>query len=339
MSKPLVIHLEPVRYSHKLWVELEEFAEVELIGEYSREEFIKDLHGKYANIVAMGRGYLSGQKVGMFNEELISHFPSSLKYIAHQGTGYDQIDVEALTKRGIQLSNCPNITTNSTADTNIFLMLGAMRNFEAGRQNLIAGKWPNGGLGAGVEVGYAPSRKVLGIIGMGDIGRAVRDRAESFGFEKIVYYNRSKLSPELEKHCEYATTLEELVSVSDVISINCPLNTTTYHLIDDSLIYKMKDGVVIVNTARGAVINEHDMIKHLKTGKIGAAGLDVFENEPVPSKELLDMPSVLALPHMGTHTVQAFSDMESWTIQNIRSALLTGKVQTIVPEQNTVIFN
>ena len=339
MSKPLVIHLEPVRYSQQLWVDIEEIAKVELIGEYSREEFIKDLHGKYANIVAMGRGYLSGQKVGMFDEELISHFPPSLKYIAHQGTGYDQIDIEALTKRGIQVSNCPNITTNSTADTNIFLMLGAMRNFEAGRQNLIAGKWPTGGLGAGVEVGYAPSRKVLGIIGMGDIGRAVRDRAESFGFEKIVYYNRSKLSPELEKQCEYASTLEELVSVSDVISINCPLNRSTYHLIDDSLISKMKDGVVIVNTARGAVIHEQDMIKHLKTGKIGAAGLDVFENEPVPSKELLDIPSVLALPHMGTHTVQAFSDMESWTIHNIRSALLTGKVQTIVPEQKNTKFN
>ena len=339
MPKPLVVHLEPVRYSHHLWRELEEIAEVELVGDYSREEFIKDLHGKYANVVAIGRGYLTGQKVGMFDEELISHFPSSLKYIAHQGTGYDQIDVDELNKRGIQLSNCPDIVTKSTADTNIFLMLGAMRNFEAGRRNLIAGKWPAGGLGAGVEAGWAPSRKFLGILGMGNIGRAVRDRAVSFGFEKIVYYSRSKLTPELEKDCEYVASLEELVAVSDVLSINCPLNKSTYHLINDSLISKMKDGVIIVNTARGAVIDEQDIIKHLKTGKIGAAGLDVFENEPVPRKDLLDLPNVMALPHMGTHTVQAFSDFENWTIENIRSGLSTGKVRTIVQEQQNTTFN
>ena len=101
----------------------------------------------------------------------------------------------------------------------------------------------------------------------------------------------------------------------------------------------MKDGVIIVNTARGAVIDEQDMIKHLKTGKIGAAGLDVFENEPVPRKDLLDLPNVMALPHMGTHTVQAFSDFENWTIENIRSGLSTGKVRTIVQEQQNTTFN
>lgn len=338
MPKSLFLHIDPIRYGQQPWVAFEEIAEVVHIGEYSREQFIEDLHGKFANVVAIARGYLTGQKVGRFDEELISHFPPSLKFIAHQGAGYDQVDVEPLTRRGIQLSNCPDIVSKSTADTNIFLMLGAMRNFEAGRQNLMAGKWLAGGFGAGVKEGWNPLRKVLGIVGMGGIGRAVRDRAEPFEFEKIVYYNRSKLSPEFEKDSEYTSSLEELVSISDVISINCPLNSSSRHLINDSIISKMKDGVIIVNTSRGAIIDEVDLIKHLKSGKNGAAGLDVFETEPIPPKELLDMPNVLALPHLGTHAVQTVFDMESWVTRNIRSGLLTGLVLSIVPEQKGVKF-
>lgn len=333
MSKPLILHLDPIRYGEEAWKEFEQIAEVVHIGEYTREQFIQDLHGKYSNVQGIGRGYLTGKKVGRFDEDLAKHFPQSLKFISHQGAGYDQCDVEPLSKRGIQLSNCPNIVNNSTADTHIFLMLGAMRNFNAGRKALENGEWPVGGFGAGVKEGWNPSGKVLGIIGMGGIGRAVRDRASVFGFEKIVYYNRSKLSTELEKNSVYIETIEELVKIVDVISLNVPLNSSTYHLINDELITKMKDGVIIVNTARGSVIDEESLIKHLKSGKVGAAGLDVFEEEPNPPTELLGLSNVISLPHMGTHAIQTVMEMEKWVVENLKSGLTNGKLLTIVPEQ------
>ncbi|EGV65132.1 NAD-binding D-mandelate dehydrogenase [Yamadazyma tenuis] len=337
MSKPLILHTDPVRYGQAPWTEMEKIAEVVHIGQYSREQFIADLHGKYSNVVAIARGYLTGSKVGRFDEDLVSHFPPTLKYIAHQGAGYDQIDIEPLTKRGIQVSHCPDIVNASTADSNLFLLLGSMRNFEAGRRQLVAGNWPAGGFGAGVKEGINPTRKVLGIIAMGRIGRAFRDRCVPLGFEKIIYYNRSRLPAELEKDSVFVSSIEELVAQADVISINCPLNKATHHLISDELISKMKDGVIIVNTARGAIIDEQSLIKHLKSGKVGAAGLDVFENEPRPPKELLELPNVMALPHMGTHAVQTVFDMENWVIENVKSGLTTGKVISLVPEQQGVL--
>lgn len=336
MGRNLILHTDPIRYGGDLWVQFEKDtgAEVIHIGkDYSREQFIEDLHGKYSEVVGIARGYLTGTKVGRFDKELIEHFPRTLKYIAHQGAGYDQNDPEPMTKKGIQLAHCPDSVTGSTADANIFLMLGAMRKFDQGRQLLLADKWPSGGFGAGIKEGITPSGKVLGIIGMGGIGLAVRDRAKALQFEKIVYYNRSRKSKALEQETEYCNSLEELVRVADVISLNCPLNASTFHLIGDDLISKMKDGVVIVNTSRGAVIDEKALIKHLKSGKVGSAGLDVFENEPYPSKELLELPNVLATPHMGTHAVQTVYDMEKCVIDNVKSGLQHGKVINLVPEQ------
>lgn len=334
MTKPLILHTDPIRYGEASWKEFEKIAEVIHIGDdYTREQFIQDLHGKYSKVEGIARGYLTGGKVGRFDEELISHFPSTLKYIAHQGAGYDQCDVEPLTQRGIQLSNCPDIVNASTADTNIFLMLGAMRNFGAGHDSLMNGNWPSMGFGAGVKEGFNPYGKTLAIVGMGGIGRAVRDRSRALGFAKIIYYNRSRLSPELEQDSVYVDSIDKVVGLADVISLNIPLNSSTHHLVDDRLISKMKDGVIIINTARGAIIDEKSLIKHLKSGKIGAAGLDVFEDEPCPPKELLKLSNVLSTPHMGTHAVQTVFKMEDWVIENLKAGIVEGKVLSIVPEQ------
>ncbi|CCE82369.1 Piso0_002092 [Millerozyma farinosa CBS 7064] len=335
-SKPLVLHMNPVRYAHESWAKMNDIAEVVFIKEYSREQFIEDLHGKFNNVIAIGRGYLTKELVGPFDEELISHFPPSLKYIAHQGAGYDQVSVSALTEKNILLSHCPDVINNSTADTNLYLLLGAMRNFEAGRRRLYDGKWPTGGFGAGAKVGWCPKQKILGIIGMGGIGQAFRDRAVPLGFQKIVYYNRKRLPKGEEKDSQYISSLDELVKVADVISVNCPLNKSTYHLIDASLIGKMKFGVIIVNTARGSVIDEEALVENLKSGKVAAAGLDVFENEPDVSKDLLDLPNVLALPHMGTHAIQTVYEMEQSVVDNIYEGLVSNTMITIVPEQKNL---
>lgn len=336
MSRPLVLHTDPIRFAGEDWVRFEKEAGVEVVhigSDYSRAQFIEDLHGKYSECVAIARGYLTGRIVGRFDAELVAHFPPSLKYIAHQGAGYDQCDVEPITAKGIQLAHCPGLVNDSTADTNIYLMLAAMRNFGEGSRRLSEGHWPTRGNSAGVRAGINPKRKVLGIVGMGGIGLAVRDRAQAFGFGKIVYYNRTRVSAEKEQGCEYCDTLEKLVKQADVVSLNVPLNSSTRHMISDEIMQQMKDGVIIVNTARGEVIDEQAMIKHLKSGKIGAAGLDVFENEPNINMELVKLENVTATPHMGTNAEQTVHDMEAQVILNIRSGLEKGHVENLVPEQ------
>lgn len=207
---------------------------------------------------------------------------------------------------------------DATADVNMFLIIGALRNFNAGMQALREGKWRGQPLPA---LGHDPEGKVLGILGMGGIGRNLKKKAEAFGM-RVIYHNRRRLSEELAAGAEYVT-FDELLAKSDVISLNLPLNVRfpillltilwviltlekkhTRHIISKAEFEKMKDGVVIVNTARGAVMDEEALVQALDSGKVYSAGLDVFEEEPKVHPGLIRNPNVLLVPHMGTWTVE-----------------------------------
>ena len=185
---------------------------------------------------------------------------------------------------------------NATADITIFLLIGALRSIHGPYTACREGKWR----GANFVPGTDPEDKVLGIIGMGGIGQAVAHRARAFGM-KIQYYNRSRLSAELEKEAKYVT-LDELLSTSDVVSLNCSLTAETTGLIGKKEFEKMKKGAVIVNTARGKLIDENALVEALNKGNLRAAGLDVFENEPEIHKGLYNAPNVFMTPHIGTGT-------------------------------------
>lgn len=331
-SKPKVLLMGTIKYAQAEWEALGEIAELVTYESTSRKEFLADLKGKYSDIVAINRTVKSAKSVGLFDEEIANALPDSLKYIAHNGAGYDQIDVKYFTPRGIKISHTPGTVDAATADTNLFLILGALRNFAWGQDTLKAGNWLKD-----VEIGHDPEGKVLGIIGMGGIGRAVRDRVAPLGFKKVIYYNRHRLDPQLEKDSVYVGSIEELLSQSDVVSLNCPLNSETRHLINNDRLSKAKDGVVIVNTARGPVVDENALVEALESGKVGAVGLDVFEKEPIVHPGLLKHPRTFLLPHMGTYTVESRKKMEVLVIDNIRSGLETGKLLTQVPEQRGVL--
>ncbi|CAH2350457.1 glyoxylate reductase 1 [[Candida] railenensis] len=331
-SKPKVLRIGKVDFAQKKWDELSQIAEVVQCESKNREEFFQDLKTKYSDITSITRTFPSISETGRFDEELASHLPKSVKTLSHCGAGYDQIDVQPFSDRGIQVSNVTAPVEAPTADTAMFLVLAASRNFLQGRDPTVKGEWPAKGKSAGAPLGHDPEGKTVGILGMGGIGRAIRDRLKPFGYERMIYHNRSRLSKELEKDTEYVT-LDELISESDIICISIPLNPKTTGLINKSTIEKMKDGVVIVNTARGAIINEADITQALKDGKIGAFGSDVFTKEPEVAQELLSLPNVVALPHMGTHTYEAIFNMESWVVANVESYFKTGEVKTIVPEQ------
>lgn len=334
-GKPIVLKLGKNAFAEEAWKDLGRIADVITIPEtITREQFLqelKDPQSKLSRVQVITRTARSVNNTGRFDEELALALPSSVVAVCHTGAGYDQIDVEPFRKRHIQVANVPDLVSNATADTHVFLLLGALRNFSIGNRRLIEGKWPESGPACASPFGYDPEGKTVGILGLGRIGRCILERLKPFGFENFIYHNRHQLPSEEEHGCEYVS-FDEFLKRSDIVSVNVPLNSGTHHLIDAETIEKMKDGVVVVNTARGAVIDEQAMTDALRSGKIRSAGLDVFEYEPKISKELLSMPQVLGLPHMGTHCVETRNKMEELVAHNAKNVLLTGKVLTIVPE-------
>ncbi|CCH58331.1 hypothetical protein TBLA_0A05380 [Henningerozyma blattae CBS 6284] len=335
-SAPVILRLGSIRYAQEAWANVEKKYNVLAIeSDMTREKFLKELkepNGRFSTIKVISRTYESIALTGRFDEEIANALPKSVKAVCHHGAGYDQIDVEPLRKLQIQVSHTPGAVDGPTATTHVFLLLGAMRNYSIGSHNLHHGLWPGNGSGATAPIGRDPSGTVVGIIGLGGIGRAIAQRLQPFGFKRIVYHNRERLDPKLEYGCEFVS-FDELLKVSDVISISIPLNKSTHHMINKEVFEKMKDGVCLVNTARGAVINEADLIEALKSGKVRTAGLDVFEFEPEVPSELIKMPQVLDLPHMGTYTVEAVKGIEEKCICNVVSYLETGRVANLVFEE------
>lgn len=333
--KPVVLRLGKVAYAGEAWKNLAKIANVITIPEETtREQFLKELkdpQSQLSKTQIITRTFASVKQTGRFDEEIAKNLPKSVVAVCHLGAGYDQIDTKFFNDRKVQVTNVPEIVNDATADTHVYLLLGALRNFEYGNRTLLAGKWPSAGAAGGAPVGNDPEGKVVGVLGLGGIGRTVVQRLKPFGFAKFIYHNRSRLSPELENGCEYVS-FEELLAQSDIISVNIPLNGNTRHILNKAAFEKMKDGVVVVNTARGAVIDESALIEALKSGKVRSAGLDVFEQEPQVPQELLDMPQVLGLPHMGTNTYETIKHMEEFIVENVEAVIKTGKGLTIVPE-------
>jgi lactate dehydrogenase-like 2-hydroxyacid dehydrogenase len=199
-------------------------------------------------------------------------------------------------------------------------------------------------------LGHDPQGKVLGILGMGGIGRNLMKKAAAFGMT-TQYHNRSQLSEDLSGGAKYVS-FDELLKTSDVLSLNLPLNVSTYnlrsnhnyavayafqkhtrHIISSREFAIMKKGVVVINTARGAVIDEAALVQALENGQVWSAGLDVYEEEPKIHPGLISNPHVMLLPHMGTWTVETQTKMEVWCINNVKNVLLQGKLVTPVFEQ------
>ena len=206
-------------------------------------------------------------------------------------------------------------------------MLGALRRITIPFQNVRKGEWR----GKNFDLGHDPKNKVLGVLGMGGIGQAVAQRARAFGM-RIQYHNRSRLPTGEEQGAKYVS-FDELMKTSDVISLNLALNASTRHIISKPQFDMMKDNVVIVNTARGPIIDEAALVDALNSGKVFAAGLDVFEEEPKIHQGLLDNPNAVLLPHIGTATWETQKDMEVLVLDNLRAGIEEGRLLTQVPEQ------
>lgn len=323
---PRILFFNPIRHAHQAYEALQKIAACEVVTSTSRQQFFSDLRNRYNDIQVIYRTSASGAVAGNFDKEFIDRLPPSLKSICHNGAGYDQIDVHAAASRGIAVTYAPNPVTAATADLTLFLLLGALRQLNPSFAKLRSGHFKKG-----VGFGHDPQGKTLGILGMGRIGRAVKARADAFGL-KTVYHNRNPLPQDLASGAPYVS-FDRLLSESDIISVHVPLSAKTKHLIGAKEIAAMKPGVVLVNTARGAIIDEAAMAVALDEGRVAAVGLDVYEREPLIDERLVRNERALLVPHLGTHTIETLAKMESHAMENAKRAVLGQELLSIVPEQ------
>jgi len=254
---------------------------------------------------------------------MIEQAGPQLKLIAGFSNGIDHIDVDAAARRGITVTNTPNVLTEDSADMTMALVLAVPRRLVEGTRVLANGSEDWRGWSPTWMLGRRLSGKRIGIVGMGRIGTAVARRAKAFGLS-IHYHNRKRVSPATEAELEatYWDSLDQMLARVDIVSVNCPSTPATYHLISARRLALMQPTSYIVNTARGDIIDEAAMIECLRQGKIAGAGLDVFENEPVVNPKLIKLAKegrVVLLPHMSSATIEGRIDMGDKVIINIRA--------------------
>jgi glyoxylate reductase len=245
-----------------------------------------------------------------------------LKLIANFGTGVDNVDLDTARNRGIIVTNTPGVLTEDTADMTMALILAVPRRLTEGAMALRNPRSTWQGWSPTWMLGHRIYGKRLGIIGMGRIGQAVARRAKAFGLQ-IHYHNRRRLAEEIERELEatYWESLDQMLSRMDILSINCPHTPATYHLLSARRLKLLKPTAYIVNTARGEVIDENALARMIEAGEIAGAGLDVFEHEPAINPKLLNSDRVVALPHMGSATMEGRIDMGEKVIINIKTFL------------------
>jgi len=253
------------------------------------------------------------------DKAVIAQAGDQLKLIANFGTGVDNIDVEAAANRGITVTNTPGVLTEDTADMTMGLILAVARRVIEGA-NVIADDSTWKGWSPTWMLGHRIYGKRLGILGMGRIGQAVARRAKAFGLQ-IHYHNRKRVHSTIEEELEatYWDSLPQMLARMDVVSVNCPHTPGTYHLLSAGLLKLMKPTAIIVNTARGEIIDENALTRMLEAGELGGVGLDVFEHEPAVNKKLLNNPRAVLLPHMGSATIEGRIDMGEKVIINIKT--------------------
>jgi len=251
---------------------------------------------------------------------VIQRLPESVRAICSFSVGYDHIDLEAARARGITVTNTPDVLSDATAEVAMLLMLGAARRVYEGEHQIRNDTWAD--WSATHQLGVQVTSKRLGILGMGRVGQIMARRARGFDME-IHYYNRSRLSPELEADAIYHESVEELLPHCDFLSIHCPATPETHHLINAERIALLPDEAIVVNTARGAVIDDDALIKALRSGKLFAAGLDVFNNEPDINPGYKQLTNAFLLPHTGSATRETRDGMGFRALDNL-DAIISG---------------
>ena len=256
------------------------------------------------------------------NAETVGKLPASVRIIATFSVGYEHVDVGAAARRKIVVSNTPDVLTDATADIAMLCLLGAARRAHEGTTMLRTHSW----------VGWTPTQlmgvhvtgKRLGILGMGRIGQALADRARAFRMT-IHYSNRSRLAPDLEKGAVFHANADDMLPHCDFLSINAPMTADTRKWVNAARIARLPKGAIVVNTARGGVVDDEALIAALKSGHLASAGIDVFDGEPKINQGYYGLQNAFLLPHMGSATVETRNAMGFKALDNLEAFLLRGQ--------------
>jgi lactate dehydrogenase-like 2-hydroxyacid dehydrogenase len=276
---------------------------------FTREELIEASSGADALFIT---------PFDRLDSEFFKRVPASVKVIATYSVGFDHIDVQDAANREIAIAYTPGINADATADIAMLLMLGASRRAYEGQEMVRTGTWTISNL-----LGWQLTRKVLGIFGMGQVGRAVAHRAKGFGMT-VHYSNPTRLPAALEKDAVFHSSASDLLRVSEFLSLHAPETPETYHFINSKTIDLLPQGAILINTARGGLVVDEDLIAALKSGRVAAAGLDVFEGEPKLHPGYVALKNTFLLPPMGSATVETRLAMGMLALDNI-DAVLDGK--------------
>lgn len=256
-----------------------------------------------------------------FTAEVIARLPASVRAIANFSVGYDHVDVEAARSRGLTVTNTPDVLSDATAETAILLLLGAARRAAEGERLVRDGRWRD--WSPAFMVGRQVTGGRLGIVGMGRVGQVTARRARGFGME-IHYHNRRRLDPAAEDGATWHASLEAMLPLCSFLSLHCPATAATRGLLNANRIALLPPDAIVVNTARGALVDDDALIAALASGRLFAAGLDVFNNEPDihPGYRALD--NVFLLPHIGSATRETRAAMGFRALDNL-DAIFAGR--------------
>ncbi|KAF9451482.1 2-hydroxyacid dehydrogenase [Macrolepiota fuliginosa MF-IS2] len=332
-SRPRVLICSLIVWAHQEVQDLlGDIADIIWMDSPDRASFLADCKpgGKYDGIIGIYRENESASAIGRYDKTIIDGLPPSVKWIAHNGAGYDPVDVHACIARGIYLSNTPGAVDDATATTALYLLISTMRQYSFPERSLRSLTWKPAGIN---RIAHDITNKTLAILGLGGIGKRLAELVQSFPM-RVIYHSRNKVA-DAPAYCEYFADVEEMLGQADVLSVHVPLRKETEGLVGEKWIRALKPGAIIINTARGKVIDEEALIRALKDGHLAAAGLDVFPNEPQVNPRFLDFPQVTLLPHMGTENQDTQKKMEVRALQNLRDFLTTGKGKDLVTEYQT----
>ncbi|MFK7859374.1 MAG: 2-hydroxyacid dehydrogenase [Granulosicoccus sp.] len=256
-----------------------------------------------------------------FSAEVVAQLHPRLKIIANHSVGVDHCDLNALKSHGVVVTNTPDVLSDATAEIAMLLLLGAARRAAEGDALVRSGTWTS--WSPSFMVGHQVSGKRIGIVGMGKVGQVMARRARGFDMQ-VHYYNRKRLSADKEAGAVYHDSLDSLLGVSEYLSLHCPATDETRGMLDAEAIAKLPDGAIVVNTARGALIDEQALVHSISRGKLAAAGLDCFVTEPGGNPDFAVHSNIFMLPHIGSATFDTRDAMGYRALDNL-DAYFAGK--------------
>jgi lactate dehydrogenase-like 2-hydroxyacid dehydrogenase len=272
---------------------------------YSKDELIAQAQGAQAILPC---------HTEHFSADVFQQLPAEVKIIANFSVGFDHVDVEAARKKGVVVTNTPDVLSDATAELTMMLMIGAARRASEGEKLVREGKWKD--WSPAFMVGTQVTGKRLGILGMGRVGQVVAKRARGFDMT-IHYHDVRRLPPEREAGAIFHETAEDLLPHCDFLSVHCNVTPATRGLMDARRFSLLPDGAIFVNAARGAIVDDEALIEALKSGKLRAAGIDAYNNEPKVDQRLVALPNTFLMPHIGSATAETRDAMGFRALDNL----------------------